>query len=405
VPDSTEEHPTNEDTDRRASRTSEATGEARRGSVAFLIPSLDAGGAERQLIGLAAGLHRDGWRVRVLTFYDGGALANDLTGRGVVVESLRKGGRRDLPGFLVRLARSIRRDRPDVLHAYLLGPNIAAVIVKLLVPGLRVVWGVRASDMKLALYGGLSSTIFGISCRLSRFADLIICNSTAGLEFHAGRGYPRTRMVAIPNGIDGEVFAPDRAARQAIRSEWSVTDDHVLVGLAGRLDRMKDHPTFLHAARLVATDRPDVRFACVGDGPSATRLALQRLAADLGIGDRVIWIAGRPDMAAVYNAFDLAVSSSLGEGFPNVVAEAMATGVPCVVTNVGDSAFLVGDSGWVCPPGSPPQLAAAITSAVSSRQELARRGVRARQRVTTEFTEDRRDRATSDQLMKLVRGS
>jgi glycosyltransferase involved in cell wall biosynthesis len=372
-------------------------------SVLFLIPSLDAGGAERQMIGLAAGLARAGWRVRVLTFYGGGTLADDLTGRGVVVESLRKGGRSDLPAFAVRLVRAIRRDRPDVVHAYLLAPNIATVAVRPFIRGVPVVWGVRTSNMNLGRYGRWSSLVFTISCRLARFADLIVCNSKAGLDYHAVMGYPRDRMVLIANGIDHERFAPDPTARRRIRAEWAIPDEAALVGLVGRLDPVKDHATFLRAAALVAADRRDVRFVCVGPGPMAVRDALERLTAELGLAGRVTWAGGRSDLGAVYNAFDLAVSSSAwGEGFPNAVAEAMATAVPCVVTDVGDSAAVVGATGWVCSAGQPAELAAAIATALSSPADLLQRGARARRRIATEFSEDRRDRTTAEVLCGLI---
>jgi glycosyltransferase involved in cell wall biosynthesis len=370
--------------------------------VQFLIPSLDTGGAERQLVGLAAGMHEAGWRVSVLTFYGGGAFARDLAERGVPVESLERRGRWDLLGFAVRLVRAVRRHRPDILHSYLLAPNIASVLTKPFVPGVRVVWGVRASDMNLGHYGRRSSLIFAVSCRLARFADLIICNSTSGLEHHAERGYPRRKMVVIPNGIDHIRFAPDPVARRAIRTEWGVPDTDLLVGLVGRIDPMKDHATFLRAARLVADQRPDVRFACVGHGSPIARQALEGLTSELGLVDRVIWAGGRGDLAGVHNAFDLTVSSSAwGEGFPNVVAEAMASGVACVVTDVGDSGAVVGDTGWVVPSGHPVELASAISSALGDPGELARRGLRARERVVAEFSEDRRDRTTSDALLRL----
>ena len=384
--------------------TSPTNAPARR-SVLFLIPSLAPGGAERQLIGLAGGLHRAGWQVRVLTFHDGGAFAGDLEAQGVGVETVRRRGRWDVLGFTVRLARSVRRQRPDVLHSYLPAANIAAVILKLLAPRLRVVWGVRASDMNLAHYGRRASLIFDVSCRLARFADLIIYNSTSGLEFHVARGYPRKRSVMIPNGIDSDAFAPDPTARRAARAELGIGADDILIGLVARLDPMKDHPTFLRAAQLVANRRPDVTFACVGDGPPGVRQDLERLSSDLGLADRVIWTGGRNDLRTVYNAFDLVVSSSLSEALSNVVAEAMATGVPAVVTDVGDSAFLVGDAGWVCRPGDPPKLAEAMLSAVASGPELDRRGALARQRISTVFSLTRRDRTTADALMTVISGT
>lgn len=370
--------------------------------IVFLIRSLDVGGAERQLIGLASGLHRAGWRVRVLTFYDGGTLTSDLVEQGVVVESLHKRRRWDVLGFALRLIRHLRRERPDIVHGYLVTSNVVSTLVKPFVGRPLVVWGVRASNIEVGRNGRLSSLLFASSCRLSRFADLIICNSTAGKDFHASRGYRRSKMVVIPNGIDSGRFRPDRPAGKPIRAEWGVTDAELLVGMVGRLDPMKDHVTFLRAAAIVASERRDVRFVCVGQGPAPYRDTLARLSMDLQLGNRVIWAGERTDLPAVYNAIDLAVSSSAyGEGFPNVVAEAMATGVPCVVTDVGDSRFVVGDAGWVCPRGSPSELAAAITRALSSVTRLAEFGHGARQRVSTEFSEARREQATADHLVRL----
>jgi glycosyltransferase involved in cell wall biosynthesis len=372
-------------------------------TIVFLIRSLDVGGAERQMIGLAGGLHRLGWRVRVLLFYDGGTLTNDLIEQGVVVESLHKGGRWDVLGFGLRLIRRLRHHRPAIVHGYLVTPNVVSAAVKPFVGRPRVVWGVRASNMDFGRYGRLSSILFALSCWLSRFADLIICNSAAGRDFHASRGYPRSRMVVVQNGIDSARFAPDRDAGQPIRAEWGVAAEQPLVGLIGRLDPMKDHPTFLRAASQVATTRSDVRFVCVGQGPAAYRDQLQRLAAELGLGDRLTWAGERTDLPAVYNALDLVVSSSTyGEGFPNVVAEAMACGVPCVVTDVGDSPVVVGDAGWVCPRGDPTALGEAMASALSSPTALADMASRARRRVSTEFSEAARDETTAEHLRRLV---
>lgn len=131
-----------------------------------------------------------------------------------------------------------------------------------------------------------------------------------------------------------------------------------LIGLVGRLDPMKGHPQFLRAAALLRRRHPALRFVCVGDGADDYRCALHQLAGELGLNDCLIWAGTRTDMPAVYNALDLAVSSSVwGEGLANMVGEAMACGVPCVVTEVGDAAWVVGDAGRVVPPGDPAALA------------------------------------------------
>lgn len=374
-------------------------------SVIFLIPALIIGGAQRQLIELAVGLHALGWTVKVVTFYDGGALTADLVSRGIAVASLHKRGRWDVARFTWRLLICLRREHPDVVHGYLGTPNLLTVLLKPMLGGMRVVWGVRASDVDFTQYDWLAGLSFRVACRLSRFANLIICNSAAGREFHAQRGYPSQRMVVVSNGIDVDRFHRDADARRDLRREWRIGDDELLVGLVGRLDPKKDHATFLAAAAKVAEATLGVRFICVGADPKGRRASLARLASDLGLDGKLIWEDARLDVARVYNALDLAVSSSRwGEGFPNVVAEAMATEVPCVVTDVGDSSLVVGDTGWVCSAGDPTELARTIESALSSAPELRAAGTRARDRIVAEFSVARLARSTSDYLAKLIEG-
>ena len=162
----------------------------------------------------------------------------------------------------------------------------------------------------------------------------------------------------MPNGIDTLRFRPDREAGARVRAEWGIGDDESLIGLVGRLDPMKGHACFLQAAALLCARRSGMRFVCVGDGPEHYRESLRALAGQLGLGDRLIWAGTRTDMPAVYNALDMAVSASAyGEGLPNMLGEAMACGTPCVVTRVGDSAWVVGETGVVVPPEDPAALA------------------------------------------------
>jgi glycosyltransferase involved in cell wall biosynthesis len=276
---------------------------------------------------------------------------------------LNKRGRWDLL-CLLRLAHRLRRNTPDILHGYLPLPNVLLLLLR---PSVRtrVVWGIRASNMDLSRYDWLARVEFWLGTKLSRFANLIIFNSSAGRRYHLGRGYARDKTTVVPNGIDVRHFRPDAAARTELRREWGIREGESLVGLVARLDPMKDHATFLHAAAQVIGSGRKVRFVCVGDGPSEYRETLQALATSLQIGSRLCWIGARADVWRVYNALDVAVlSSSFGEGFPNVVAEAMATGLPCVVTDVGDAAAVVGDRGWVCAPGDSAGLARGIRAAI-----------------------------------------
>ena len=329
------------------------------GGVLFLIRSLHRGGAERQLITLAIGLHQRGRRVVVATFYPDGELAAELAVAGVPLRSLDKRGRWDLIGASRRLLEIVRRERPAVLHSYLPDPNILTGLLRPWLRGIRVVWGVRASHMDPQYYDWTSRAAYAAAAMLSRLADVVIVNSSAGELHHRERGYAREKLHVVPNGIDTARFARTETGRRQIRAEWGIAENAPLIGLVARLDPMKDHGTFLLAARQVMKMIPHARFVCVGDGPAEYAAQLAEQAATLGIGASLVWAGGRDDMPAVYSALDIATSTSLGEGFPNVIAEAMSCGTPCVVTDVGDSALIVGAFGMVVPARDPTGTAAA----------------------------------------------
>lgn len=346
-------------------------------SVLLLCRSLDVGGTERQIVALAKRSHLQGHRVAVAIFYPNGALASDLYAAGVTVFDLNKSGRWDVLPFLFRLMRLVRTWKPKTIYSFLGGPNILTVCIKPFLRGVAIVWGVRASRVDLHRYDWLLRASYRIECQLSRFASLIICNSIAGLEYAAAHGFPRKKMIVIPNGIDTETFKPDPGARWRIRRDWGIADSEILVGLVARLDPMKDHATFLYAAAMVATRRPNIRFVCVGDGPSFFTIQLHRLGAELGLAEKLTWAGMCRDAPAVFSALDIAVSSSCGEGFSNVIAEAMACGAPCVVTDVGDSKAIVDQLGIVVNPGSPAELCDGIDRMVERLTPAVRGAVRA----------------------------
>jgi glycosyltransferase involved in cell wall biosynthesis len=257
----------------------------------------------------------------------------------------------------------------------------------------------------------MDSTQYGWTFRLSlrlqdvlgRFADLIIHNSYAGEKYYLARGFPPTKMVVISNGVDTHHLQPDVEARRKIREEWSITDHERLIGLVGRLDPMKDYPNFLNAAALLLQEMAGVRFVCVGDGPADYREELQKMARDLGLMNNLIWAGARTDIAAVYNTFDVATSSSRwGEGLPYAIAEAMACGVPCVVTDVGDLAMLVSDTGIVVPPGNPQKLAGGWKRLLEEPGLASAMGTAARERIVAEFSVNRLTQRTMEVLIALV---
>ena len=324
--------------------------------IALLIRDLSYAGAQRQLSVLAKGLDPAEFQVTVFCFY-GGPLRQELEEAGVTVCCLHKKSRWDMLGFLWRFVCAIVDSKPDILHSYLTESNVLSALLKPLLPRTRIIWGLRDSETDSDLYGLLGRLVFRLSILLSRWPDKIIANSDCGARYYAGLSFPAENISVVHNGIDCDRFKPSEEARQRIRSELGVADDEVLFGLVGRLNPVKDHATFFQAASQV-TGR--ARFLCVGGGSGSYAESIHRLADSLPLGNRLLWSEARGDMDAIFCALDVNVSSSSAEGFSNVVGEAMACGIPAIVTDVGDSALLVGDTGLVVPPRQPEALAAAM---------------------------------------------
>ncbi|HWF86441.1 MAG TPA: glycosyltransferase [Vicinamibacterales bacterium] len=371
--------------------------------IAFLIDRLNHAGAAQQLVMLAKALRDAGHSVVVIVFYDDSPLEADLRRSGVPVRTLGKQGRWDTLGFVRRLVSVVEQERPDVLHSYLGVPNLLAVVLKPLLPPVKIVWAVRASDIRMQWYGWIPRMLDGLAPLLSCVPDLIIANSVAGQRHAVARGYPALKVVVVSNGIDTGRFAPCFDARTRFRHRWRIGAHDKLVGLVGRLDPIKDHATFLRAARMLTAARSDVRFACVGDGPDGYTIKLQRLAANLGLGDRIVWVPNQTDMNEVYNGLDVLCSTSLSEGFPNVVAEAMACGVPCVVTGVGDSARVVGRYGVAIPARDAQALADGIHAVLQTPvREIARIAGARRAWIASQFSLDRLLQASERALGSLL---
>lgn len=343
--------------------------------IAFIIRDLGHGGAQRQLALLAGGLARLGHQVTVLHFY-GGSFQQVLRDAGVETVCVAKKGRWDLAAFFFRLMKAARATRPDILHGYLSESNLMALFLKPFCGFPRVAWGVRDSQTDAALWGVLGRLSFGLNCLLARFADVIICNSKAGRDYYLARGYPAHKTHVIPNGIDTVRFRP-------VRHHHTLT-----FGMVGRLSPMKDIATFLRAAALV----PGARFVIVGSGDETYAREMRQLALTLGVN--VSWMPAQDDMMPVYASLDCLVSSSAyGEGFSNVIGEAMACDVPCIASDVGDSAWIIGDPGRIFPAGDHLTLAACMRAFQPSET---------RSRIVREFSVDRLVERTCRLLDKKV---
>ncbi len=332
--------------------------QTQRVKLVFLIRSLAIGGAERQLTELAKSLDPNRFDITVLCFYGGGQFANDLIKANIPVLSLDKKGRWDLAGFGARLIKYLRYLKPDILHSYMTGSNLVAALAKVALPKAKIVWGVEAAYVDHKQYGWLEQVTSRVEILLSFVPRLIIFNSFAGRDYHLLAGFSGSHAIVIQNGIDMARFSPDPIAGAQLRSDWNVPSDAFLIGLSGRLDPIKDHPTFLKAAALFSQHHSGARFVCIGDGHGDYLQRLQILAKELDLTNKVVWPGFVENMVGAYNALDLCCSASHSEGTSNTIAEAMACGIPCVATDVGDSRHIIGNTGILVPPRDPEAMAA-----------------------------------------------
>lgn len=364
--------------------------------ILHLITGLNTGGAEIALFRLLQNMDRQKFDTQVVCMIPVGPVGEQIRALGFPVTSLNmRAGHPTLRGFF-QLIGLLKKFRPSILQTWLYHADLMGLLAAKLTGVPAVVWNIRSAEMDFSLYRKLSSLVVRTCAILSGIPNAIIINSRTGQEVHTRLGYHPKEWRFIPNGIDLERFSRNAEAGCSMRQDWGIAPEETLVGLVGRLDPMKDHPTFIKAAAIVQARCPRARFVCVGDGPAAYLAELEELAGQVGI-PQFIWAGSRTDMPAVYNALDLLVSASLGEGFPNVVAEAMACERPCVVTDVGDSATLVAGTGQSVPPRNLPALAEAILRIIElSPAERAQLGKKARQRIQENFSLEQMVRAYSD---------
>jgi len=355
--------------------------------VLFLIRSMGRGGAERQLSLLARTLQTRGLKIVVAVFYAGGARQHELRDVGVEVLDLGKAGRWSNLGVIHRLMAFVGERRPRVLHSYMPTQNVFALLLRpwLKRHGCVVACGIRTASFDARPYGLVSRLLSWGQRQLIAHADCVISNSVQGLKELESR-IPPGRGHAIPNGVEYGRFSFLREKRDQQRGAWSVPDGFLLLGLVGRLDPQKNHVLLIDALRLAGHALEHVRLVFAGDGPVDYQRFVRAHAEATGMTSRLLWVGPSDHMDAVYSALDILCLCSPAEGFPNVLAEAMCAGLPCVTTDVGDCTMLVGDCGWVVPPGDAQALADVLLQACLALPDWDRE--RPRRRMVEEFSVD-----------------
>ena len=357
--------------------------------VTHVITGLGQGGAESVLFRLATYPDQ---RVRhsIVSLTDEGVYGARLRNAGVAVHALgMPRGRLTLDGFLA-LRRLLARERPDAVQTWMYHADLIGGLAARLAGVRALAWGIRNSGAHLQRSSRSARLVLKLCALLSgRLPAAIVCAARDSAVRHRQYGYRPDRLVVIANGYDLSRYQPDAAAGRRMRELWQVAEGTPLVGCVARWDPLKDHANLLGAVAALARGGRDRGLQCVlvGRGMSPGNADLMALIDNLGLRGRILLAGPSDDVPAVMNALDLHVLSSCAEGFPNVVAEAMACGTPCVVTNVGDAAHIVGATAPVVPPEQPEALAQGMAAALDDIAARGRGAVGApgRARVLAEF--------------------
>jgi glycosyltransferase involved in cell wall biosynthesis len=268
-------------------------------------------------------------------------------------------GRPD-PRAIFSLDKALRAWSPHVIQTWMYHADLLGGLVGKLLRGTPVVWNVRHNDLQSGVDHWMTLRIAECCGFLSRWIPArIVCCAQSSRRIHARLGYRWSKMAVIPNGFDLEVYRPHPGAGGLCQERFGIPPDRSIVSLVARYHPHKDHVTFFAAAALCAYRYPETLFALCGDGITTSNTELMRLIRQAGLGDRV-YLLGRcapKEIALIMSRSTVVTSSSSSEAFPNVIGEAMACGAVCVVTDVGDSAYIVGDAGISVAPRSPEDLA------------------------------------------------
>ena len=357
-------------------------------TIVIFLPNFELGGAERQAYELTSRLNSRKYRLTLIALRGEGNLAEffrSIPDLSVITLEIK-----NPLSTLIQLSSLLAERKVQVIHSFLDSTHFYSLLLRAIRWRLKLILSIRDSREDRAFgYTTLRSRakerLLELFLKHSRFlASMQISNSEAGRRMFGGKR--ASKITVIPNGIDCEKFKPDFSARERIRNAINVPSETPLVGILANCTAYKDYPTFIRAAQIVLRDLKDVHFLSIGENRTKVGDFAKSLVEVFGVKDRFHFLGRRCDVERLLPGLDLLCSSSVTEGFSNAICEGMSCGVPCIVTDVGDSRIIVGDTGLVVRPGHPEEFATAITCILRlSARDSRELGMKARQRIVANY--------------------
>jgi glycosyltransferase involved in cell wall biosynthesis len=357
--------------------------------ILHIISGLPIGGAEMMLYKLISVIDRDIFEPVVISLTDYGSLGNNIKKLNIPVYKMEMNAGFPNPFKVWRFIKLIRKINPELIQGWMYHGNLAALLAKwVLLNRVFLLWNIRHTPDDLKKEKRLTALVIRLGAKFSSHPERIIYNSKVSEQKHELLGYDNKNKSIIPNGFNCEQFKPFDNAKSKLRHSLDLKKDTLLIGLIARYHIMKDHVTFLHSAGKLNKTYPEIHFIFVGQGVDKNNHLLIKLIEDLKITKNIHLLGKRMDVDEITAGLDIACSSSSwGESFSNAIGEAMACGIPCIVTDVGDSAWIVGETGIVVKPGDKKALTKAWVTLIELGSEgRVRLGRSARQRVIEHFS-------------------
>jgi len=357
--------------------------------IVHIISGLPTGGAEMMLYKFLSAIDRDIFEPVVISLTDYGSLGNNIKNLNIPVHKIGMNAGFPNPFKVWRFNKLIRKINPELIQGWMYHGNLAALLAKWVLPNrVFLLWNIRHTPDDLKKEKCTTARVIRLGARLSSHPDRIIYNSKVSEQKHELLGYDNKNKSIIPNGFNCEQFKPFDNAKSKLCHSLGLKKDTLLIGLVARYHIMKDHVGFLHSAEKLNKTYPEIHFVLVGQGVDKNNHLLIKLIKDLKITKNIHLLGKRMDMDEITAGLDIACSfSSWGESFSNAIGEAMACGIPCIVTDVGDSARIVGETGIVVKPGDRKAFTDAMIRLIKmSSEERRGLGKLARNRIIKYFS-------------------
>ncbi|MBK8574333.1 MAG: glycosyltransferase [Elusimicrobia bacterium] len=356
-------------------------------SVLHVLPGLGFGGTEFVVARLARAERAVGVQNKVLYFKGGGPLVEELRKEGIPCQRLTYGA------GLSALARWIFPLKKkglsfDLVHGWLYSGNLMAGVLSRGIPGTKLVWNLMQANLTPEVNSPKTRFLMAIGAHLStRWPDRIVYNSVAAQKAHEGTGFDSSKMTVIPNGVDTDRFSPNPVLCTQFKRENNLTSDTIILGHLARWDPQKDHRRLVEAFRLLVSQGVNAHLFMAGPGVTKENTLLMKWIQETGAPDRFHLLGPIEDAPRFLAGLDIFCLSSLGESSSYALMEAMACGVPAVVTDVGDARDVVGDTGVVVPPAQPQAFCDGLKRLTSlSSAARTQKGAQARDRIVRDYS-------------------